>query len=456
MNSRGLFGLATGSTLPNASGLVAYWNGYRISGLETSTVKRGNLPMLVGRTPQPTSEYSRYEDGASDGVQVAVSLRRVSAEAQNALTAENVLTASFEGMPEAHDGQNAFRFRVAFSEDIGISYRSLREDAFTVTGGRVTRGRRVDDRRDLFEMTFEPDGEGDVTVTLPAGRECSVSGAICTKGENRRQLTNTPTATVAAPAVETGPAGLTARFVDMPAEHDGETAFKLRIAFSEEIRMSGRRLRSDVVAVAGGQATKAGRVNRRKDLWKLTVRPDSRADVTVTLAAGAACDSPGAVCTADGRALSNTISATVKGPVAVSVADARAREGEDETIDFAVSLSRAASGAVSVTYATADGSATAGSDYTARQGKLRFAPGETEKTISVPVLDDAHDEGAETMQLRLSAASGAAIADGVATGTIENTDHMPAAMPRCGAGARSPASTAARATSRSMARSPRG
>ena len=337
------------------------------------------------------------------------------------------LTASFGNMPEAHDGTGAFRFRVAFSENIGISYRSLREDAFAVSGGRVTRGRRVDDRRDLFEMTVEPDGDGEVTVTLPAGRECSVSGAICTKGENRRQLTNAPTATVAGPAVETGPAGLTARFVDMPSEHDGETAFKFRIAFSEEIRMSGRRLRSDVVAVSGGRATKAGRVNRRKDLWKLKVRPDSLADVTVTLSSGAACDTPGAVCTADGRALSNTVSATVKGPVAVSVADARAREGEDETIDFAVSLSRAASGRVSVTYATADGTATAGSDYTRASGKLRFAPGETEKTISVPVLDDAHDEGEETFTLRLTASSGAAIADGVATGTIENTDHMPRA-----------------------------
>ena len=337
------------------------------------------------------------------------------------------LTASFENMPEAHDGAGAFRFRVAFSENIGISYRSLREDAFAVSGGRVTRGKRVDDRRDLFEMTVEPDGEGDVTVTLPAGRECSVSGAICTKGENRRQLTNAPTATVAGPAVETGAAGLTARFVDMPSEHDGETAFKFRIAFSEEIRMSGRRLREDVVAVSGGRATKAGRVNRRKDLWKLKVRPDSLADVTVTLSSGAACDTPGAVCTADGRALSNTISATVRGPVAVSVADARAREGEEETIDFAVSLSRAASGRVSVTWATADGTATAGSDYTRASGKLRFAPGETEKTISVPVLDDAHDEGAETFTLRLTASSGAVIADGVATGTIENTDHMPRA-----------------------------
>ena len=223
-------------------------------------------------------------------------------------------------------------------------------------------------------------------------------------------------------------APLTASFVDVPEAHDGESAFKLRIAFSERVGwMNGRRLREHVVAVAGGRATKAGRVNRRKDLWKLTVRPDSLADVTVTLSSGAACDSPEAVCTKDGRALSNTISATVKGPVAVSVADARAREGEDETIDFAVSLSRAASGPVSVTYATADGTATAGSDYRARQGKLKFAAGETEKTISVPVLDDAHDEGAETFTLRLTAASGAAIADGVATGTIENTDHMPAA-----------------------------
>ena len=334
------------------------------------------------------------------------------------------LTASFGNMPEAHDGAGAFRFRVAFSENIGISYRSLREDAFAVSGGRVTRGRRVDDRRDLFEMTVEPDGDGEVTVTLPAGRECSVSGAICTKGENRRQLTNAPTATVAGPAVETGPAGLTARFVDMPSEHDGETAFKFRIAFSEEIRMSGRRLRSDVVAVSGGRATKAGRVNKRKDLWKLKVRPDSLADVTVTLAAGAACDSPGAVCTADGRALSNTISATVKGPVAVSVADARAREGEDETIDFAVSLSRAASGRVSVTYATADGTATAGSDYTRASGKLRFAPGETEKRVRVPVLDDVVDEGEETFTLRLLNASGAVVADGEATGTIVNSDPL--------------------------------
>ena len=331
------------------------------------------------------------------------------------------LTASFTGLPEAHDGESAFRFRLAFSEPIAISFRSLREDAFAVTGGRVTRGKRVDRRKDLFEITVEPDGAGEVAISLPAGRECSVSGAICTWGPPRKQLTNTPTATVA------GPAGvpLTASFVDVPAEHDGESAFTLRIAFSEPLsRMSGRRLRSDVVAVSGGRATAAGRVNRRRDLWQVTVEPDSLADVTVTLEAGAACDTPAAVCTKDGRALSNTISTTVRGPVAVSVADARAEEGTDETIDFAVSLSRAASGTVAVAYATADGSATAGEDYTARKGELTFAPGETEKTVRVPVLDDAIDEGEETFTLRLTNASGARIADGTATGTIENSDPL--------------------------------
>ena len=331
------------------------------------------------------------------------------------------LTASFTGLPEAHDGESSFRFRLAFSEPIAISYRSLREDAFEVTGGRVTRGKRVDGRKDLFEITVEPDGGGEVAVSLPAERECSVSGAICTWGPPRKQLTNTPTATVAGPAA----APLTASFVDVPAEHDGETVFKLRIAFSEPLsRMSGRRLRSDVVAVSGGRATSAGRVDRRRDLWKVTVEPDSLADVTVTLAAGAACGTPAAVCTKDGRALSNTISTTVLGPVAVSVADARAEEGTDETIDFAVTLSRAASGPVAVAYATADGTATAGEDYTARKGELTFDPGETEKTVRVPVLDDAIDEGEETFTLRLTNASGAAIADGTATGTIENSDPL--------------------------------
>ena len=227
-------------------------------------------------------------------------------------------------------------------------------------------------------------------------------------------------------APEAPSGGLTARVARVPAEHNGQKAFTLRIAFSEPIRMSGRRLRADVVSVAGGRATKARPVNGRKDRWDLTVKPASRADVTITLAGGAACDTPAAVCTKrqPRRPLTTTLATTVPGPVALTVADARAEEGIDKTLDFAVSLSRAASRPVRVAYATADGTARAGADYTRTRGTLKFAPGETEKTVRVPVLDDAHDEGEETLTLRLSKASRARLADRVATGTIENADHL--------------------------------
>ncbi len=108
----------------------------------------------------------------------------------------------------------------------------------------------------------------------------------------------------------------------------------------------------------------------------------------------------------------------------LSVADARTTEGADATLEFAVTLDRASSQTVTVDYATADGSAQAGQDYTAATGTLTFAPGETEKTVSVGVLDDAHDEGEETLTLTLSNASGARIADDVGTGTIENADPL--------------------------------
>ncbi len=115
---------------------------------------------------------------------------------------ESALTASFERLPQSHDGASAFRFRVVFSEEIGIGFRSMRDDSFTVHGGQVTGARRVDGRHDLWEMTVEPDSDTDVTITLPAGRDCQVSRAICTRGENRRQLSNSPSATVAGPADE--------------------------------------------------------------------------------------------------------------------------------------------------------------------------------------------------------------------------------------------------------------
>ena len=111
----------------------------------------------------------------------------------------------------------------------------------------------------------------------------------------------------------------------------------------------------------------------------------------------------------------------------VSVADAQVQEGEGAVLSFSVSLDEAQGSAVSVRYATSDGTATAGADYEAVSGAVRFASGETQKTVSVRVLNDAHDEGSETLTLTLSRPFGAELADGTATGTIVNTDPIPKA-----------------------------
>ena len=120
-------------------------------------------------------------------------------------------------------------------------------------------------------------------------------------------------------------------------------------------------------------------------------------------------------------------SQTGAGSVSLAVQDARATEGVDETIAFEVTLTAAASEPVIVDWSTADGTATAGQDYVASSGTLTFTAGQTKHTIEVTVLDDAHDEGSEAFELRLSNAVGAELGDAEAMGTIVNSDPMPRA-----------------------------
>ncbi len=108
----------------------------------------------------------------------------------------------------------------------------------------------------------------------------------------------------------------------------------------------------------------------------------------------------------------------------LSIADASVQEGNSGTklMTFTVTLSSAAAGPVTVAYATADGTATAGSDYVAASGTLTFGAGETAKTIQVTVNGDTVVEGNEAFTVRLTNAAGATIADGSATGTLTNDD----------------------------------
>ena len=91
-----------------------------------------------------------------------------------------------------------------------------------------------------------------------------------------------------------------------------------------------------------------------------------------------------------------------------------------------VTLNAPSSLPVSVTYASADGTATAGSDYTAVSGTLIFAPGETAKAITVPILDDGTAENPETFNVTLSAPTNAGLGTSTTTLTIADDEGPPA------------------------------
>ena len=87
---------------------------------------------------------------------------------------------------------------------------------------------------------------------------------------------------------------------------------------------------------------------------------------------------------------------------------------------FLVRLDKSSKERVSVDYATSDGTAEAGKDYTSVSGTIWFEPGDITKRITVDILpDDLHDEGTETFLMKLSNPSGITIADGEATGRIK-------------------------------------
>ncbi|QLE59736.1 hypothetical protein FD725_29340 (plasmid) [Nostoc sp. TCL26-01] len=114
-------------------------------------------------------------------------------------------------------------------------------------------------------------------------------------------------------------------------------------------------------------------------------------------------------------------------PPSITIGDRTITEGHSGTqiLNFTVSLNSASQKTISVKYDTANGTATAGSDYTATSGTITFAPGETTKTVSVQVIGDRLDEQNENFFVNLSQAINANIADAQAIGTIIDDDESP-------------------------------
>ena len=279
------------------------------------------------------------------------------------------VTARFEGLPESHDGESTFTFELHFNvAPHELSYRRVQGSMtlssgekvplFDVNGGRITHARLlVPGSNQAWEVTVRPTQAGDLTITLPAGLGLMMSDGWAV-------LLRTVTATVKGVTVTTA---FTAAFANVPEEHDGTNRFEVQFNLSvEPAPMSYVTARDALFAVTGGTVVNASRAQRDQNRrWILVVAPSGDADVTLTVNATTACDTEPGVCTSDGRVLPGGATATIPGPAQFSVADAEVEEGTVATLDFVVTLNRARPVETSVSYATSDGTATAGSDYTA-------------------------------------------------------------------------------------------
>ena len=140
------------------------------------------------------------------------------------------------------------------------------------------------------------------------GKAVKVTVSFTDDEGNPETLTSAPTAEVVMPP-------LTANHSE-PTPHDGQTAFTFTLWFSEEFKLSYLTLRDHAFTVDGGTVTRARRQQKPSNmLWTIHVQPDSDAAATVVLPATEDCDAEGAICTEDGRPLSNRLEFTVAGPV---------------------------------------------------------------------------------------------------------------------------------------------
>ncbi len=121
--------------------------------------------------------------------------------ATSAVAAEVVnppLTASARNVPSSHDGSAAFTFELRFSDELPLSYVTLRDHVFTVTGGSVTYVRRLAPPSNMrWEVHVTPDSDGSLVIVLPVTGDCEADGAICT--EDGRRLSNRLEVTVNGP-----------------------------------------------------------------------------------------------------------------------------------------------------------------------------------------------------------------------------------------------------------------
>ena len=148
-------------------------------------------------------------------------------------------------------------------------------------------------------------------VSADEGKTIKVKVSFTDDADNEETLTSAATASVAA-----APSRLTVSLENAATTHDGSAVFTFEIRFSEELALSYATLKFRAFDVTGGEVLNAQRMDKPSNIrWLITVRPDSNGDVTIVLPVTEDCATQGAICTEDGKPLSNRLEMTVTGPL---------------------------------------------------------------------------------------------------------------------------------------------
>ena len=183
--------MRVGETLTAATSGIADADGMENASFSYQWLRSdGNAHTDIAGETGGTYELSGDDEGRT--IKVRVSFRddadneeSLTSAATGVVAPRPPLTASFQGKPSSHDGQADFTFELRFSEELPVSYLTLRDHAFTVTGGTVTGAQRLTQGSNIgWRITVTPDFDADVTVVLPVTTDCDASGAVCT-GDGR-------------------------------------------------------------------------------------------------------------------------------------------------------------------------------------------------------------------------------------------------------------------------------
>lgn len=259
------------------------------------------------------------------------------------------------------------------------------------------------------DVLNEPDETFTVTLAIP-------TNAVIANGVGTGTIVNddgTPIISIDNPSFAEGNSGTTPAAFTVSLSNPSSSPVTVQFATSDGTAAAG----SDYAATMGTLTFTPGQTSQSITVLvngDLVTEPDETFTVGLT--------SPVNATLGTGTATGTIVNDDAVPSVSINNVSVTEGNSGGTAAVFGVSLTGPSSSPVTVTFATADGTAQAGSDYQASNGALTFAPGEVGKSIVVVVNGDQAVEANETFTVTLSNPVNGTIGNGTGTGTIQNDD----------------------------------